>query len=187
MDRPAGADRPGCRRRFRACLPRAGGLVTPAGQQGGPYHVGRRVGVVSRHAVGASGLLVPRAARAVADLVPGRQALVAPSAGGVAAAYVYAAADVVAASNYATIVFALGLVALPARRYVEATGPERRGRLASLTAAAAFGLVLVAGPSPASPGPTAIMRCWPGMTSPSASSRSAWLPTCSGGAGRRGR
>jgi signal transduction histidine kinase len=64
---------------------------------------------------------------------------------GVAAAYVYAAADVVAGSDYATIVFALGLVAGSARRYAEASGPERRARLASLTAAAAFGLVLVAG------------------------------------------
>src|SRR5215468_7828331 len=64
---------------------------------------------------------------------------------GAAAAYVYAAADVVAGSSYATIIFALGLVALSARRYVGATGAERRARLASLTAAAAFGLVLVAG------------------------------------------
>jgi signal transduction histidine kinase len=64
---------------------------------------------------------------------------------GVAAAYAYAVADVVAGSNYATIIFALGLVALSARRYVEAAGSERRARLASLIAAAAFGLVLVAG------------------------------------------
>src|SRR6516162_6507968 len=64
---------------------------------------------------------------------------------GAAAAYVYAAADVVAGSSYATIIFALGLVALSARRYVSVTGTERRARLASLTAAAAFGLVLVAG------------------------------------------
>jgi signal transduction histidine kinase len=63
---------------------------------------------------------------------------------GTAAAYAYAAADVVAGSSYATIIYALGLVALSARRYVEVTGPERRARLASLTAAAAFGLVLVA-------------------------------------------
>jgi signal transduction histidine kinase len=63
----------------------------------------------------------------------------------VAAAYGYAAAGAVAGSSYATIVFALGLVALSARRYVAATGPERRARLASLTAAAAFGLVLAAG------------------------------------------
>jgi len=63
----------------------------------------------------------------------------------VAAAYAYAAAGVVAESNSATIIFALGLVALSARRYVEATGSERRARLASLMAAVAFGLVLVAG------------------------------------------
>ena len=63
----------------------------------------------------------------------------------VAAAYAYAAAGVVAESNSATIIFALGLVALSARRYLEATGSERRARLASLMAAVAFGLVLVAG------------------------------------------
>jgi signal transduction histidine kinase len=63
----------------------------------------------------------------------------------VAAAYGYAAADVVAGSTYAAIIFAFGLVTLLARRCVVATGPERRARLASLTAAAAFGLVLVAG------------------------------------------
>src|SRR5438094_10273118 len=63
---------------------------------------------------------------------------------GAGAAYVYAAADVVAGSSYPTIIFALGLVALSARRYVGATGTERRAPLASLTAAAAFGLVLVA-------------------------------------------
>jgi len=54
---------------------------------------------------------------------------------GAGAAYAYAAADVVAGSSYATIIFALGLVALSARRYVGATGTERRARLASLTAA----------------------------------------------------
>jgi signal transduction histidine kinase len=64
---------------------------------------------------------------------------------GVAAAYGYAAAGVVARSNYATIVFALGLAAASARRYMTATGPERRARLTSLAAAAAFGLVLVVG------------------------------------------
>jgi signal transduction histidine kinase len=64
---------------------------------------------------------------------------------GAVAAYGYAAAGAVAGSNYATIIFALGMVALPAYRYAEATGPERRARLASLTAAAAFGLVLVVG------------------------------------------
>jgi hypothetical protein len=60
-------------------------------------------------------------------------------------AYGYAAADVVAGNDYATIIFALGVVALPAYRYVAVTGPERRARRASLTAAVAFGLVLVAG------------------------------------------
>src|SRR5215472_6798895 len=63
----------------------------------------------------------------------------------VGAAYVYAAADVVAGNNYATIFFAFGLVAVCTRRYVVATGPERRARLAALTGSVAFGLVLVAG------------------------------------------
>jgi signal transduction histidine kinase len=60
-------------------------------------------------------------------------------------AYGYAVAEVVAGSGYATIIFALGLVALPAYRYVAVTGPERRARLASFLAAVAFGLVLVSG------------------------------------------
>ena len=64
---------------------------------------------------------------------------------GATAAYAYAAVDVVAGSDYATIIFALGLVALSTYRYGAVTGPELRARLASLTAAAAFGLVLVAG------------------------------------------
>src|SRR5215475_4837107 len=51
---------------------------------------------------------------------------------------------VVAGSDYATIIFALALVALSAYRYVAGTGPERRARLASLLAAVALGLVLVA-------------------------------------------
>jgi signal transduction histidine kinase len=63
----------------------------------------------------------------------------------VATAYVYAAAYPVAANDYATFVFAIGLVALAARRYVLASGPDRRARLASLTAASAFGLVLALG------------------------------------------
>src|SRR5690242_16554117 len=61
----------------------------------------------------------------------------------VGAAYVYAAADVVAGNSYATIVFAVGLVALSARGYLAAAGPARRARFAPLAAAAAFGLVLV--------------------------------------------
>jgi len=63
----------------------------------------------------------------------------------VGVAYVYAAVDAVAGNSYATIVFAFGLVALSARRYMVAAGPERRARLAALAAAVAFGLVLVAG------------------------------------------
>src|SRR5215472_13782259 len=59
-------------------------------------------------------------------------------------AYGYAATEVVAGSDYATIIFALGLVALSAYRYVAVSGPGRRARLASLTAAVALGLVLVA-------------------------------------------
>jgi signal transduction histidine kinase len=63
----------------------------------------------------------------------------------VGAAYVYAAADAVAGNGYATILFAVGLVALSARHYLAATGPQRRARLASVAAAAAFGLVLALG------------------------------------------
>jgi len=51
---------------------------------------------------------------------------------------------VVAGNPYATVAFALGLVALSVYRYVAGTGPERRARLAPLTAAVALGLVLVA-------------------------------------------
>jgi signal transduction histidine kinase len=64
---------------------------------------------------------------------------------GAAAAYGYAAVAVVAGSLYATVAFAVGVVALSVYRYVAVTGPERRARLAPLTAAVAFGLVLVAG------------------------------------------
>src|SRR5215472_13648913 len=64
---------------------------------------------------------------------------------GAGAGYAYAAVPVVAGNDYATVVFALGLVMLSAHRYVVATGPERRARLASLMAAVAFGLVLLAG------------------------------------------
>jgi signal transduction histidine kinase len=61
----------------------------------------------------------------------------------VGAAYVYAAVDSVAGNSYATIVFAVGLVALAVRRYLAVTGPQRRARLASFAAAVAFGLVLL--------------------------------------------
>jgi hypothetical protein len=59
--------------------------------------------------------------------------------------YAYAAAYPVAGNDYATIAFALGLVALAARRYIVAGGPERRARASALAAAAAFGLVLALG------------------------------------------
>jgi len=64
---------------------------------------------------------------------------------GTGAAYGYAAVAVVAGNPYTTVAFALGLAALSAYRYVAGTGPERRARLAPLTAAVALGLVLVAG------------------------------------------
>ena len=65
----------------------------------------------------------------------------------IVAAYAYAAAYPIARNDYATIAFALGLMALAARRYVVAGGPERRARLTALIAATGFGLVLVAGPA----------------------------------------
>jgi signal transduction histidine kinase len=64
---------------------------------------------------------------------------------GTVVAYGYAAAVAAAGNAYATIIFALGLVAVSAYRYATVTGPERRARLASFIAAVAFGLVLVAG------------------------------------------
>jgi signal transduction histidine kinase len=63
----------------------------------------------------------------------------------VGTAYAYAVAYPVADNDYATIFFALGLVTVALRRYVLASGPGRRARLASLTAATAFGLVLTLG------------------------------------------
>ncbi len=60
----------------------------------------------------------------------------------IVAAYAYAAAYPVARDDYATIAFALGLVALSARRGVMAERPQRQARLASFTAATVFGLVL---------------------------------------------
>ena len=63
----------------------------------------------------------------------------------IVAAYAYAATYPVARNDYATIAFALGLIALATRRYVVAGGPERRARLTALIAGTAFGLVLVVG------------------------------------------
>jgi signal transduction histidine kinase len=63
----------------------------------------------------------------------------------VAAAYVYAAVYPVAANDYATIAFALGLVAVAARNFFVASGPQRRARMSALAAATAFGVVLAEG------------------------------------------
>src|SRR5499427_3875298 len=63
---------------------------------------------------------------------------------GTAAAYGYAAVAVVAGSLFGTVIFAVGLVAISAYRYVAVTGPERRARRTPLASAVAFGLVLVA-------------------------------------------
>jgi signal transduction histidine kinase len=63
----------------------------------------------------------------------------------VGVAYAYAAVYPVADNDYATIAFAVGLVALSIRRYSVAWRTERRSRLAPLTASTAFGLVLVSG------------------------------------------
>jgi hypothetical protein len=63
----------------------------------------------------------------------------------VTATYAYAAAYPLAANDYATIAFSLGLVVPPGRRYLLAGGSERRARLASLTAAAAFAFALAGG------------------------------------------
>lgn len=63
----------------------------------------------------------------------------------VVAAYAYAIIYPLAASDYATIAFALGVVALAARRSAIVAGPERGARLSALLAAMAFGVVLVLG------------------------------------------
>jgi signal transduction histidine kinase len=65
--------------------------------------------------------------------------------GAVVAAYLYAGVYPVARNDYATIAFALGLVALASRRYFAAGGPQRRACLAALIAAAGFGLAVVLG------------------------------------------
>jgi len=60
----------------------------------------------------------------------------------VAAAYAYALIYPIAANDYATIGFALGLVLVAGRRSAIAGGPERRARVSALGAALAFGSVL---------------------------------------------
>jgi hypothetical protein len=62
--------------------------------------------------------------------------------GAVVAAYAYAAVYPVAGNDYATIAFALALVALAMQRYFVSGGPERRARFAALATATTFGLVL---------------------------------------------
>jgi signal transduction histidine kinase len=63
----------------------------------------------------------------------------------VAAGYAYATVYPVARNDYATLVFAVGLVVVCSRRYAVAGGAERRARASALAAAMAFGLVLVTG------------------------------------------
>jgi signal transduction histidine kinase len=63
----------------------------------------------------------------------------------VGAAYVYAAAYPIAENNYVTLAFVLGLIGFGVRRYVVASAPERRARLAPLIAAAAYGVVVALG------------------------------------------
>jgi signal transduction histidine kinase len=63
----------------------------------------------------------------------------------VGAAYVYAAAYPIAENDYASLAFALGLGGFCLRRYMVASAPERRARLAPLIAATAFGLVIALG------------------------------------------
>jgi signal transduction histidine kinase len=65
--------------------------------------------------------------------------------GAVVAAYVYACAYPIAGNDLASIVFAIGLVALSAYRYEAVSGVKRRARLAPLLSATAFGLVLALG------------------------------------------
>ena len=63
----------------------------------------------------------------------------------VVVAYAYACIYPIARNDYATIAFALGLVALMARRYVVGGGLERRARLSALILGTAFALVVFLG------------------------------------------
>jgi signal transduction histidine kinase len=73
---------------------------------------------------------------------PGRRSNTRLERTAIVLAYAYAATYPVAHSDYATIAFALCLVAVAVWRFGVAVGPERRARLAGLSAGAAFGLVL---------------------------------------------
>jgi signal transduction histidine kinase len=70
-------------------------------------------------------------------LPPGRRERAA-----IVAAYAYAAAYPVARDDIVTVAFAVALVLVVALRYADASGPERRARLAALAGAVAFGLAL---------------------------------------------
>lgn len=63
----------------------------------------------------------------------------------VVVAYAYAGIYPIARNDYATIAFALGLVALMARRYVMGGGLERGARLSALILGTAFALVVFLG------------------------------------------
>lgn len=78
---------------------------------------------------------------------PGRR-LVPPSSlerAAVVVAYAYAGIYPIARNDYATIAFALGLIALMARRYVLGGGLERGSRLSALVLGTAFALVVFLG------------------------------------------
>ena len=65
--------------------------------------------------------------------------------GAVVAAYAYAAIYPLAANDYATLAFALGVVVVAARRSAVVAGPERGARVSALVAATAFGVMLALG------------------------------------------
>jgi signal transduction histidine kinase len=64
---------------------------------------------------------------------------------GIAAAYAYALVYPIAANNEATIAFAVAILALTGWRCAESGGPEHRARMAALTLATPFALVLIVG------------------------------------------
>ena len=64
---------------------------------------------------------------------------------GIAGAYTYALVYPIAANNQATIAFAVAILALTGWRYAESGGPEHRARMAAVTAATPFSLVLIVG------------------------------------------
>ena len=113
-------------------------------------HGGRRVSVVPRVALPWAVYLHRGPLAHMLLSYPGGRLL--PSSrldrAAVVAAYAYASVYPVARNDYATIAFALGLVALTSRRYVVAGGPQRRARLAALVAATASGSLSCWGQDP---------------------------------------